>query len=390
MKERKSAILGAAFLMATSAIGPGFLTQTTVFTQKLLASFGFVILITILLDIAVQLNIWRILTMSNLKAQDAANKVLPGLGYFLAAIIVLGGLAFNIGNLAGSGLGLQVLFGISPEAGAAISCLVALIIFWMKKVGNTIDWFAKVLGILMILLTGYVAVSSHPPLLAVVHRTFVPVIIDPLAIVTLVGGTVGGYISFAGAHRLLDAGVVGQVNLHKVNRSAISGIVITGLMRMVLFLGALGVVTAGVELAKGKPAASIFQAAAGSLGYRFFGVVIWSAAITSVVGCAYTSITFVAGFHSKLLENQRWIISVFILISAFVFVVVGNPVRLLVLAGTLNGITLPVALAIVLIVSRNRDIIGSYRHPLWLQVIGWVVVVVMGTMSLYSLVRAFA
>ena len=225
--------------MATSAIGPGFLTQTTVFTQKLLASFGFVILITILLDIAVQLNIWRILTMGNIKAQDAANKVLPGLGYFLAAIIVLGGLAFNIGNLAGSGLGLQVLFGISPEAGAAISCMVALIIFWMKEVGNTIDWFAKVLGILMILLTGYVAVSSHPPLLAVVHRTFVPVTIDPLAIVTLVGGTVGGYISFAGAHRLLDAGVVGQVNLHKVNRSAISGIVITGLMRMVLFLGAL-------------------------------------------------------------------------------------------------------------------------------------------------------
>ena len=390
MKERKSAILGAAFLMATSAIGPGFLTQTTVFTQKLLASFGFVILITILLDIAVQLNIWRILTMSNLKAQDAANKVLPGLGYFLAAIIVLGGLAFNIGNLAGSGLGLQVLFGISPEAGAAISCMVALIIFWMKEVGNTIDWFAKVLGILMILLTGYVAVSSHPPLLAVVHRTFVPVTIDPLAIVTLVGGTVGGYISFAGAHRLLNAGVVGQSNLHKVNRSAISGIVITGLMRMVLFLGALGVVTAGVELAKGNPAASIFQAAAGSLGYRFFGVVIWSAAITSVVGCAYTSITFVAGFHSKLLENQRLIISAFILISAFIFIVVGNPVRLLVLAGTLNGITLPLALAIVLIVSRNRDIIGSYRHPLWLQVIGWVVVVVMGAMSLYSLVSAFA
>lgn len=376
--------------MATSAIGPGFLTQTTVFTQKLLASFGFVILITILLDIAVQLNIWRILTMGNIKAQDAANKVLPGLGYFLAAIIVLGGLAFNIGNLAGSGLGLQVLFGISPEAGAAISCMVALIIFWMKEVGNTIDWFAKVLGILMILLTGYVAVSSHPPLLAVVHRTFVPVTIDPLAIVTLVGGTVGGYISFAGAHRLLNAGVVGQVNLHKVNRSAISGIVITGLMRMVLFLGALGVVTAGVELAKGNPAASIFQAAAGSLGYRFFGVVIWSAAITSVVGCAYTSITFVAGFHSKLLENQRLIISAFILISAFIFIVVGNPVRLLVLAGTLNGITLPLALAIVLIVSRNRDIIGSYRHPLWLQVIGWVVVVVMGAMSLYSLVRAFA
>ena len=41
---QKSAILGAAFLMATSAVGPGFLTQTATFTEKLGASFGFVIL----------------------------------------------------------------------------------------------------------------------------------------------------------------------------------------------------------------------------------------------------------------------------------------------------------------------------------------------------------
>ncbi len=35
MKEKKSggALLGAAFLMATSAIGPGFLTQTAQFTE---------------------------------------------------------------------------------------------------------------------------------------------------------------------------------------------------------------------------------------------------------------------------------------------------------------------------------------------------------------------
>ena len=29
---RRTALLGAMFLMATSAIGPGFITQTTVFT----------------------------------------------------------------------------------------------------------------------------------------------------------------------------------------------------------------------------------------------------------------------------------------------------------------------------------------------------------------------
>lgn len=94
-KNRRNALIGAAFLMATSAIGPGFLTQTATFTQALAASFGFVILLSILLDIGAQLNIWRIVAVSEKQAQDIANQVLPGAGYFLAVLIVMGGLAFN-------------------------------------------------------------------------------------------------------------------------------------------------------------------------------------------------------------------------------------------------------------------------------------------------------
>ena len=47
MKEKNniSVLLGAAFLMATSAIGPGFMMQTAQFTQDLKASFAFVIVV---------------------------------------------------------------------------------------------------------------------------------------------------------------------------------------------------------------------------------------------------------------------------------------------------------------------------------------------------------
>lgn len=128
-ESRISILLGAAFLMATSAIGPGFLTQTTVFTGTLMASMGFVILISILIDIGAQVNIWRILAVSKMRAQDIANMVYPGLGYFLAALIVMGGLAFNIGNVAGAGLGLNVLLGVDAQLGALLSGLVAIGIF---------------------------------------------------------------------------------------------------------------------------------------------------------------------------------------------------------------------------------------------------------------------
>lgn len=83
-KKSASALIGAAFLMATSAIGPGFLTQTGKFTDSLHGSFGFVILISVILAAIVQLNVWRVLCVSGMRGQDVANKVLPGLGYVIA------------------------------------------------------------------------------------------------------------------------------------------------------------------------------------------------------------------------------------------------------------------------------------------------------------------
>lgn len=368
--------------MATSAIGPGFLTQTTVFTQQLSAAFGFVILVSILLDIGAQLNIWRILTVTNRRAQDLANELLPGMGYVLAALIALGGLAFNIGNIAGCGLGIEVLSGMDTSYGALLSCCIALFIFWMKEAGKAMDQFARWLGILMVLLTLYVALSSHPPLGIALQQSIWPDVIDTKTIVTLVGGTVGGYISFAGAHRLLDAGISGPLQVRYVNKSAVSGIVITGIMRTVLFLAALGVVMQGATLAGNNPPASVFRFAAGEIGYRFFGVVMWSAAITSVVGAAYTSVSFMKTLHPLVALYERWFISFFIVCSTLIFIAIGQPVRLLIIAGALNGLILPVALIIILLAATRRKLMGGYRHPLWMQLAGWIVALVMAWLSI--------
>jgi Mn2+/Fe2+ NRAMP family transporter len=379
--KRNSAILGAAFLMATSAIGPGFLTQTSLFTEQLFTSFGFVILISILLDIGAQLNIWRIVTVSENRAQDIANKVFPGLGFFLAALIAFGGLVFNIGNIAGCGLGINVLTGVDAKTGAIISCVIALGIFWYREAGKLMDNFAKILGLIMIVLTVYIAFSSHPPIGEALYRTIWPEKTDMLKIVTLVGGTVGGYISFAGAHRLIDAGIKGRQNIPQVTRSSVSGILITATMRFMLFFAALGIVSQGIKLAAGNPAATVFQSAAGELGYKFFGVVIWSAAITSVVGASFTSVSFWKTLVPAVKNNEKIVISVFIILSTIIFVIVGNPVRLLILAGAVNGLILPVALAVILIAATKSSIVQQYKHPLILQIIGWIVVAAMTYMG---------
>ncbi len=380
-----SAILGAAFLMATSAVGPGFLTQTTVFTKQLLASFGFVILLSVILDIFAQLNIWRVLTVSGKRGQDVANETIPGSGYLLAALVSFGGLVFNIGNIAGCGLGLNVLFGLPVEVGAAISAAIAIALFSLKEAGKAMDIFVKILGIIMIGLIFYVVFASKPPLMEAVHRTFMPAEIDARAIVTLVGGTVGGYITFAGAHRLIDAGIHGVGALRQVNRSAVTGIILTAIVRFMLFLAAFGVISAGMAISDANPPASVFENAAGNFGLRIFGIVMWAAAITSVIGAAFTSVSFIKTLNSKVEARSNAVIIGFIILSALMFLVIGNPVKVLVWAGTINGFILPVGLALVLLASRRQSVVGEYRHPVVLQIAGWVVVAVMLGFSIQTI-----
>lgn len=373
--------------MATSAIGPGFLTQTAVFTERLGASFGFVILMSILLDLGAQLTTWRVIAAANRRAQDVANLVLPGLGTFLVALVAIGGLAFNIGNVAGAGLGLNVLLGVPVTTGAVVSAAIAIALFLVKEAGRAMDRFAQYLGFVMVGLTVYVAIASTPPIGEAVVRTIVPERVDVFAIVTLVGGTVGGYITFAGAHRLLDAGIGGAASIPAVTRSAGQAIGIASLMRVLLFLAALGVVSKGGVLDAANPPASVFKLATGAVGYRLFGIVMWAAAITSVVGAAYTSVSFLRSVSGWVDRSPARVIIAFIVVSTGVFLLVGRPVKTLILVGSLNGLILPVAVASMLMAARRRDIVGDYRHPPLLFGAGWLVAVSMAAMGAYTLVR---
>ncbi|NBX58781.1 MAG: divalent metal cation transporter, partial [Gammaproteobacteria bacterium] len=115
--SRRASLTAAIFLMATSAIGPGFITQTATFTRTLGAAFAFAILVSVLIDFVVQVNIWRIVTLTRMRASELANAAIPGAGYLLTALVVIGGLFFNIGNIGGTGLGLNALVGLDAKWG---------------------------------------------------------------------------------------------------------------------------------------------------------------------------------------------------------------------------------------------------------------------------------
>ncbi|WP_291314963.1 NRAMP family divalent metal transporter [Corynebacterium sp. UBA2622] len=375
--------------MATSSIGPGFLTQTSVFTVQMGAAFAFAILLSILVDIAIQLNVWRVLGISGLRANELGNRVLPGLGWVMAVLVFIGGIVFNIGNIAGTGLGANAMLGVDAKIGGGVSAAIAIFVFLSKRAGVALDRIVIALGAIMILLMLYVAIVSQPPVGEALKQTVLPEKVDFLVITTLIGGTVGGYITFAGVHRLIDSGNSGVENLKQISNSSILGIVVIGIMRILLFLAVLGVVSSGVALAKDNTAADAFFHAAGEFGLRAFGLVLWAAGLSSVIGASYTSISFITT-QATPVRTRNWLTVGFIAACTVLYLLLGKaPQTLLIFAGAFNGLILPIGFAVVLWAGwRRRDLLQGYTYPRWLLVIGAVVLVItiyMGARSLSSL-----
>lgn len=382
MREKGNTLAGAAFLMATSAVGPGFLTQSAYFTGIYGPDFSAMILLSVLLSIVAQLNIWSVIVVSNKRGQEIADDVLHGFGHLIALLIFAGGIAFNMGNIAGAGMGLNALSGVDVRAGAAISALLCILVFVVKEFGKAMDLVARLLGCLMIGLCFIVAILAKPPMGEVIIRTFMPERFELMPLTTLVGGTVGGYITFSGAHRLLDGGIRGADGLKDTRNTSIAGIAITTVLRYLLFFACLGTVVKGIPLDPENPAATPFLELG---GYALFGLVLWAASVTSVVGCSYTSVSFIRSYFRSVDRRFPVFVVLFISLCAALFVIFGRPVELLVLAGAINGLILPFTLFAALLACRNRRIVGKYNHPTWLFVLGLIVL----AFSMYAGISSF-
>jgi Mn2+/Fe2+ NRAMP family transporter len=107
-----------------------------------------------------------------------------------------------------------------------------------------------------------------------------------------------------------------------------------------------------------------------------------------VVGCSYTSLSFVRGAEAGLARSAG--LAFFILAALAVFLTVGRPAQLLVWAGGLNGLVLPLSLGVILVASRRVAIVGAYRHPTYMTaagVLAWLASVAIAAFGITDLLK---
>jgi Mn2+/Fe2+ NRAMP family transporter len=344
-----------------------------------------VIVVSILIDIVAQITIWRALTFSNLKAQKLGNVLFPGLGNLLAVCVAFGGLVFNIGNLAGAGMGMNAMFEVSNEAGILVTSVIVFFLFYSKNSLAKLDFIVKILGILMLVLIVFMLLKANLDVGKLLRYSFWPEVFDVKSTITLIGGTVGGYITFAGAQRLMDAGLVGEKHKTEVIQSASIGIIFTGILRYFLFVGTLSIVISGVSLDATNPTSSVFLTRFGESGRVLFGLMIWAASITSVIGATYTSIGFLADIHPTFINSKKYWSLGFVLVSAIVILFFGKPVNLLLFAGYINGFILPIGLAIILVSLRTNKVFKDFKQSWIFNILSWLILITLFGFAIYSL-----
>ncbi|HGY9614852.1 NRAMP family divalent metal transporter [Vibrio harveyi] len=382
---QKKAILSVAFLMATTSVGPGFLTQTAVFTNIYKIDMAFPVFASMFITFGIVMNLWRIVGVSGMRIQDIANKVAPGMGYVVGILLALGAVAFNFGNVSGAALGINVLTGVDTTWGALFTGVVGCLLFVVHNASKRMDQMARYLGLFMIILIAYVAMTSLPPMGETMSAAVMPTDIGSLLLptLTIVGGAVGGY--YTGAQRLVDIGLQGKDKVPAIKTAAWAGISIAVVIRILLFLAVFGVIATGATLDSANPAADAFRQGAGEVGYFIFGLVLFVASITSVVGNSYMAISLIKTLFPIVARNEKvWCVG-FIIITSLGTVTMNMPILLVMLAGLVNSIILPIVLGMMLVATRRKDIVGDYKHPVYLTFTGIAIVVVMAASSMTNI-----
>lgn len=363
-----SATLGAALVTATTQVGPGFTTQSALFGAQLLGAFFICVIVALFLDILTQANVYRIVCHTGKHGQEIAAAIHPAVGYGLTTIVVFGVCVFQFSNVSGTGLGMSALFGTIAEVSTVLCGLIAMAVFLSRSANKIINILAQVLGAVLILMALVLVFIAQPPLKEIpVQMAQADVSSLLLPTITILGSVCGGYGAYIGSHRLLDSGVSGSENYYLYKRTQALGTTTVYVLRVLLVLVTFGAVMHGASIDMSNPAPSSYQAVAGMFGYRLYGAVILAAGTTTILGAAAIFLSFTKTYFRWIQEHERLTSIIFIGICTIVDVFLGQPVNLVVAAGSINTLVLPFTMLVMLIASHSKRIMGEdYKHPVWM------------------------
>jgi Mn2+/Fe2+ NRAMP family transporter len=308
-----------------------------------------------------------------------------GIGWALLAVSVIlvanGGV--TITEFVGIGAAME-LFGVSRYVAVPLGA-VAL---WYLVVAGSYGRFEKLFLLLTVVFFAYpaAAILAHPDWAAVAHGTFVPSLhADPeylILLVGLIGTTITPYMQIFQQSAIVEKGV-GRDDYGPERADAYAGAVFGNVISAFIIIATAATLhVAGVtDIQTAQDAAQALQPVAGDAAVRLFAIGLLGASLTAggvlPLATAY-SVSETFGFRKGVnLDFRRapmfiGLFTALIAVAALVAMLPNIPmIQLLLGIQVLNGALLPVILVFILLLARNRRLMGSLRNGPINTTLGW-------------------
>ena len=397
---------GPGFLVTAAFIGPG----TVVTASRAGAGYGttllwavlFSVFATIVLqDMAARVGLASRRSLAEAIRDSLANPAvrIAALG-LIAFTILIGNAAFQTGNLLGASLGLSLLTGLPAGLLVLIVGSLAgglLMTGTYKIIQNALVFLVGLMSVVFFL----VAILSAPSLGDLLSGFFVPRIPpDPQGLITvmaLIGTTVVSYNLFlhtsATLERWPDA-TRNDENIRESRNDTLFSVVLGGLITAAVVVAATPLLGQGADAADAATVASRLEPLLGRAAPVFFGIGLFAAGLTSAItaplAAAYAA-GGALGWGADLKSGRIRLLWGFVLLTGMGFGIFlgASPYQIILLAQAGNGIFLPLALILLLVVVNKTGIMGKYKNSTLANVLGALVVLVISGLSLVQLARLF-
>lgn len=320
---------------------------------------------------------------------------------YLVLLLGLPSIILNIGaDVAGMGAVANLIFPGIPAFVFSIFftaiLMYCIIFFSYRKIATILKW-------LCIVLFSYIIIPflTHPDWKAILKSTFIPSFENSLeyftALVGILGTTISPYLFFwqtsmeveevQQQHLVIDKTIMANMKID-VN----AGMIFSNLVMYFIILATGSVLfNAGIHhINTVDEAALALKPLAGNMAYALFAL--------GVIGTGLLAVPVLAGSMSYMMAetfeweeglDKKWwqakkfyLVLIIILVSSLLINFTGiSPVKALLYAAVLYGITAPVLIAVILHICNNKKIMGEYTNKRWSNIMGILALLTMAGAS---------
>jgi len=391
--------LGPGFLVTAAFIGPGTITTCSLAG----ANFGYALIFVLVFSVVTTLILQEMTGRLSLATGEDLGQSLRhlsknplGRGFLVVltlSSITFGCAAYEAGNIIGGSLGLEMVSSLSPKIGVILISALSVFLLGRKKY-RLIERFLVCLVCLMSLSFLVTVILVRPDSLSLLNG-FIPTLPKNSIYLTLglVGTTVVPYNLF-----LHSAAVKQKWNLPKYMRDVRKDLVLSiglgGLISIsVVVTSAVAFYGQGINPDTGTQMAQQLRPLFGPVATLLFGIGFFAAGMSSAVTAPFAAAfasSGILGWKEGLHSNKfRAIWLCVILIGLLVSLFDLNPLAVIVFAQVANGLILPVASVLLLLLLNNRKRMGAYTNNWKQNLLGGFVIGLVSFMGIWNILRLF-